>query len=187
MRDTPGYTLILDGQVIETRLSLAALAPRLAHHLMQRAAAENEVVMDASLVAAPDHQDAVLFVHATPGMADTLASEYMRFTNRAFVRGLRFDGEEYNRALGIGLPAQITAADATPSMGNSAFRHQLMDGEEGFLAPSHSDAVGRVHAISTIIIPSRDGAGTQGSPRPASVGETLASYINLFPINNLKP
>jgi len=75
VRDTPGFTLILDGQVIASRLPLAEVSDVLFACLMREAPGAGDIAIDAGVIMAPDPDGfAILVVPDKAGLTDGLTN-----------------------------------------------------------------------------------------------------------------
>ena len=183
VRDTPGYTVILDGEVIATRLPLAALGPSLAVELAQRSVGADETVMDAGLVVGSHATgaDGLMFTHAEPGLADPLALAYRSHTGGAFARGLRLDANDPGMVRAMGLPGRAGEAPcreagvADPLTGH--VRHRLHDASDAFLVPSDGDTLNRAQTVTAIIIPEYTNSPGEAGWRRAAAGEALSHLL----------
>jgi len=110
VRDTPGFTLILDGQVIRSRLSLAAVVPALASCLAIHAARHDDIAIDAGLVAGPD-SEIFLVSHSEPSLRDAMTLALSTQWRMDFGRGALLKSTDGSRITGLGLPLDNSDGD----------------------------------------------------------------------------
>lgn len=158
VRDTPGFTLILDGQVIRSRLSLAAVVPALASCLATHAARHNDMAIDAGLVAAPGG-GMFLVSHAEPSLRDALTRMLAAQWRADCGRGALLKADDEARIEGLGLPLQ--AAD-----GN------------GFFIPATPGVAGCTSGVSSVLVPSENPLGDNRGLQALTVNETLRHLIS---------
>jgi hypothetical protein len=88
VRDSPGYTVVLDGEVVAPRLTLAALEPALMSHLIRRSAGTDQMVLDAARVT-NDRTGSLVFANDEAGVGVAFARYLAQQTGGAFSRGVR--------------------------------------------------------------------------------------------------
>jgi len=155
VRDTPGFTLILDGQVIRSRLSLAAVIPALASCLATHAARHDDIAIDAGLVAGPD-SEIFLVSHSEPSLRDAMTLALSTQWRMDFGRGALFKSADGSGVTGLGLPLH-----------NS-------DGDELF-TPAKAGITGRVNAV---LVPSEEPLGGGSGVQTLTVNESLRHLIS---------
>ncbi|MBA2238000.1 MAG: amylase [Lysobacter sp.] len=101
--DTPGYTLVLDGDVVASRLTLAAVVPAISERLARLAAGEGQLTIDVGLVDGRGSGD-VAFARANG--TDTFALIAAERLQRGFARGLMLDAGRPELAMSLGLPGR---------------------------------------------------------------------------------
>lgn len=156
VRDTPGYALIFNGEVIASRLTLAAVGPTLCDYLARRAAADGEMVLDAGVVPRLDEKvGSVLFAGAKSAPEDGFALHFANHYGRGFFRGLRFDTRSFDRASVIGLPGR----------------------SDGGLTPASRTGLSGSHIVEAVILPRHALAPRENIIQPLSVGEALGELL----------
>lgn len=186
LRDKPGYSLSLNGELVEAKLPLAAVTPRLMTHLLRSSAQDGEVTMDLGFVSPADEKSgSVAFVSSQPGLADGLALHFAQTRGQSFARGLRFGDASFEHAKNLGFPAQLARSefdkiDSGIGLTTKAFqsyRHQLAGGTEAFLiAASAASSINEV-SIETILFPRRDEAHPTTELKPLPLEEALAELL----------
>ncbi len=179
VRDTPGYTLVLNGRVEQSRLALSRVAPAILTCLARHAAGDGDIILQAGVLSLPVASDgAVLIANSDPGLGDRPALALAERLNGRFGRGLRIPSDQEAPPSALGLPAQLPAepgqrpATADPSL---AF-HDLADGHPVLLQPCSPALAGAPLRISTLLIPA-ELPGEEGPLRPVSVTEALHHLI----------
>ena len=164
VRDTPGYTLIFDGEVIASQLTLAAVGPVLCAYLARQAAADGEMVLDAGFVPGRD-ENAGSLLFASAGLGDGFALHFANYHGRGFARGLRFDTPCFDHARVIGLPGQ----------------------SDDNLIPANRACLSRSHVVETVIIPRHENAPRENKIQTLSVGEALSELLPACFLANGEP
>ena len=159
VRDTPGFTLILDGQVIRSRLPLSAVASALAGCLATHSARHGDIAMDAGLVAGSEAgAPAFLVTHSDVSRHDALTLALSSIWRVDFGRGALLQDSDYTRVTGLGLSLEDTASEPA-------------------LVPSSPEMTGNIGPVLTVLVPSgtslRDPEGLQ----ELTVNETLQHLI----------
>jgi tubulin-tyrosine ligase family protein len=160
VRDTPGYTLILDGQVIRARLPLSDVAAALTGCLATRAAADHEIAMDVGLVVDPEDADqAFLITSSDPVSRDAMTLALAHHSQVDRDRGAILPAPGKKRVDGLGLPLQ-SPSDAG-----------------GFVpaSPAHS---GRSHSVIAVLVPSQEPLAEENGMQAISVNETLRHLVS---------
>jgi tubulin polyglutamylase TTLL5 len=155
VRDTPGFTLILDGQVIRSRLSLAAVVPALASCLATHAARHDDIAIDAGLVAGPD-SEIFLVGHSEPSLRDAMTLALSTQWRMDFGRGALLKSTDGSGVTGLGLPLH-----------NS-------DGDDVF-TPAKAGIAGRVNAV---LVPSEEPLGDGSGVQTLTLNESLRHLIS---------
>jgi hypothetical protein len=88
VRDTPGYTVVLDGEVIARKLALAAVEPALSRYVLRNSGAGDEVVLDVSRVTGGS-TGLLIFSGNRPGIGETFARHFAHHSGGAFDTGIR--------------------------------------------------------------------------------------------------
>jgi hypothetical protein len=96
VRDTPGYTIIFDGEVITRKLTLASLEPVLSRHLIRHSAAAGEVVLDVSRVFS-NNTGSLIFAGTRTGISESFARRFAHHAGGAFETGLRLSLPAFQR------------------------------------------------------------------------------------------
>lgn len=160
VRDRPGFTLILDGQVVRSRLPLSGVIPALAECLATHAAGTDDIAMDVGLIAGPgENEQAFLVASSIPALRDrlTLALATDRQTN--FGRGALLQKATSNRVEGLGLPLdpeQEAGAFVRASTGMANLRSQ----------------------VAAVLVPSEEPLSTGAGLEAISVNEALTHLIS---------
>jgi len=179
VRDKPGYTLVLDGQVIASRLQLAQVAPALMTCLARRAADKGDIILNAGLVAASEKPESGLLVTSSHEMVlDTFALHLAQARGEHFSRGLRFVAGEEEDLRALGLAAQIPE-NLVANLGKSLKldRHRLHNARELALMPSTASLCGQICKIKTVIVPTDAETTDSSGVDSLSVSETLRHLI----------
>ncbi|AZT85726.1 amylase [Marinobacter sp. NP-4(2019)] len=179
VRDTPGYTLILDGKVIQSRLALSRVAPAVMVCLTRRAADRGEIILDAGVVAAPDDpESAVLIANSDRELGDLPALEIASHLDAGFSRAIRIPEDVDGLCSVLGLPAQVpeSKADAAGKPYASPIHH-LADGSGMVLQAASSGLAGETRRIQAVLIPSHVSLREKTGIRRLSVSETMRHFI----------
>lgn len=158
VRDTPGFTLILDGQVIRSRLSLAAVVPALASCLATHAARHDDIAIDAGLVAGPD-SEMFLVSHSEPSLLDALTLALSAQWRVDSGRGALLKSTDDSCVTGLGLPLQ-----------------DLDRG--GLFVPAQPGVTGYTGLVSAVLVPSENPLGDNSGVQALTVNETLRHLIS---------
>ncbi|WP_242634393.1 hypothetical protein [Marinobacter salicampi] len=178
VRDTPGYTLIMDGRVIQSRLGLSRVAPAVMACLTLNAADEGDIIVDAGLVTHPsDPGTAILVTSINPELGDLPALRMADRLETSFGRAGRIQGE--TAALyGLGLPAQAPYEAQGANSKARLGQHHLQDGRKVWLQPASLGLVRQSYQVNTVIIPTSDALDEKNGIRPVSVSEALCHLIS---------
>jgi len=158
VRDTPGFTLVLDGQVILSRLSLAAVVPALANCLATHAALQADIVMDAGLVAGPDNR-MLLVSHSEPALRDALTVALATQWSTDFGRGALLQSTEAACLTGLGLP--LTTHD-----------------RDGSFTPAKAGIAGREGQVAAVLVPSAAPLGGDTGVQLLTAHESLVHLMS---------
>ncbi|MBS3804979.1 MAG: hypothetical protein KGY54_10555 [Oleiphilaceae bacterium] len=179
VRDTPGYTLVLDGKVIRSRLPLASVASAVMTCLAGNAALPGEIVIDAGLVTRSDDQNsAVLIANGDPSLYDSVAQNFAWREDASFSRAVRLRDTADTRLSALGLPAQIPER-MLPffAQAKTTVKSRLPGNSDGALIPASRTLAKGFYKINTVIIPSHDALYENSGVRALSVSETLRHLI----------
>jgi tubulin polyglutamylase TTLL5 len=162
VRDTPGFTLILDGRVLRSRLPLSGVASALVACLATHAAEAQEIAIDAGLIAAPTWPGlAFLVSNSEPAVQDALTLALSPYLKADHSRGaLLPSGADY-RISALGLPLQMS-----PESGDGCF------------VPASRDVTGGRYSISAVLIPSTVELSEEDGLRVLPVNEALRQLIS---------
>ncbi|WP_227537954.1 PqqD family peptide modification chaperone [Marinobacter vulgaris] len=179
VRDTPGYTLILDGKVVQSRLALSRVAPAVMVCLTGHAADEGDIIIDAGVVTRPDEPaSAVLVANSDPELGDGPALALACRLDANFGRALRISAEPAAALFALGLPAQVPPARIDDPMISGHFSvHSPKDGHEVALQPASLGIAGKGCQVTTVLIPARSPLQHGGGLQTVSVNEALRHLI----------
>lgn len=160
VRDTPGFTLILDGQVIRSRLPLSAVAPALTSCLATHAAGHDDIAIDAGLVAGSD-QDSPMFMvsHTEPSLRDALTLALAAQWRVEYGRGALLQAADEYHVAGLGLPLQDTA-------------------REGLFVPARAGLTGNLGRVPAVLVPTENPLQNKSGVQAMAVNETLRHLIS---------
>jgi hypothetical protein len=96
VRDTPGYTIVFDGEVIASKVTLAALEPLLSSLVIRHSAGAGEVVLDVTRVTGAD-TGPLIFAGKRSGLSEAFARHFARHSGGVFDRGLRLSLPAFQR------------------------------------------------------------------------------------------
>jgi len=159
VRDTPGFTLILDGQVIHSRLPLSAVAAALANCLATHAARRDDIAIDAGLLVGPD-QSAPLFMvgHCEPALRDAFTLALSAHWRVDSGRGALLPASDEYRVEGLGLPLQDT-------------------GREGVFVPAQSGLTGNTGQVFAVLVPTEEPLPHKAGLQAMTVNDALRHLI----------
>lgn len=179
VRDTPGYTLILDGKVVQSRLALSRVVPAIMVCLTGHAADEGDIIIDAGLVTRPDDpSSAVLVANGDPGLGDGPALALANHLDANFGRALRIPAEPGTAMSALGLPAQVPSAKAgDPEVPGRFSLHSPKEGHEIALQPASLGVAGQEYRITTVLIPVPPSDQHENGLQAVSVSEALRYLI----------
>ncbi len=179
VRDSPGYTLILDGKVIQSRLARSRVAPAVMVCLTRRAADNGEIVLDAGLIASPDDPDnTVLVANSDRELGDLPALEMASRFDAGFSRAIRILEDVGGLCSVLGLPAQVP--ESKVEAGGKPYAspiHHLADGSGMMLQPASSELAGETRRIQAVLIPSHVSLREKTGIRRLSVSEAMRYLI----------
>ncbi|MFN2361187.1 MAG: amylase [Marinobacter sp.] len=179
VRDTPGYTLILDGKVVQSRLALSRVMPAVLVCLTGRAADEGDIIIDAGVVTRPDDPaGAVLVASGDPELGDGPALALANHLDTNFGRALRIPAEPGMALFALGLPAQVPPAGASdPEVPGRFSVHSPKDGHEVALQPASLGVAGYGYRITAVLIPVLSSLQDENNLQAVSVSEALRYLI----------
>lgn len=159
VRDTPGFTLILDGKVVHPRLPLSAVAPALARCLATHAAKHDDIAIDAGLVAGPDQAGPMFMVsHSEPILRDALTLALAAHWRADYGRGALLKASGDYHIEGLGLPLQ--APD-----------------QEGMLLPAMAGMTGNSAQVLAVLVPTKEPLEDESGVQAMTVNEALRHLI----------
>ena len=160
VRDTPGFTLILDGQVVRSRLPLAAVAPVLVRCLATHAASNDDIAIDAGLVAGPDEAGPIFIVsHSEPALRDALTQALSVNLRVDYGRGALLKVSEKYHIEGLGLPLQAP-------------------GQEGVFVPAKAGMTGNTGQVFAVLVPTEEPLQDESGVQSMTVNEALRHLIS---------
>jgi tubulin polyglutamylase TTLL5 len=179
VRDTPGYTLVLDGKVIRSRIALANVASAVMACLAANAALRDDIIINAGLVAHSDNPDrAVLIANGDRRLFDAVAQNFAWREGAGFSRAVRLCNSGEARLALLGLPAQIPESMLPAfAQAKTLLKNRLPSDSRGALLPASRELVNGHYRINTVIIPSHAPFKEQKGVRPLSVSETLRHLV----------
>jgi len=159
VRDTPGFTLILDGKVVHPRLPLSAVAPALARCLATQAAKHDDIAIDAGLVAGPDQAGAMFMVsHSEPILRDALTLSLATHWRADYGRGALLKASVDDHVEGLGLPLQ--APD-----------------QEGMFLPAMAGMTGNTAQVLAVLVPTKAPLEDKSGVQAMTVNEVLRHLV----------
>jgi tubulin polyglutamylase TTLL5 len=150
--------LILDGQVIRSRLSLAAVVPALASCLATHAARHDDIAIDAGLVAGPDGE-VFLVSHSEPSLRDALTLALSTQWRVDYGRGALLTSTNGSSVTGLGLPLHNP------------------DGKSVF-TPAKTGIAGFAGRVNALLVPSAEPLGDDSGVQTLTVNESLRHLIS---------
>ncbi|PAV25847.1 amylase [Tamilnaduibacter salinus] len=166
VRDTPGFTLILEGQVIRSRLPLAEVVPAIVRCFATQAATHGDIAMDAGLIG-DSGDEAVLVSHSDSSLRDSLTLGLHEQWGVPCGRGALLKATSGGVVEGLGLPLQ--GSDRTES-----FR------------PAHSGITGAAGRTTAVLVPSEAALG-DGGIQALTVNESLKHLLPVCCAENGRP
>jgi len=159
VRDTPGFTLILDGRVIRSRLSLSAVVHALFRCLATHAARHDDIAIDAGLVAAAGGE-MFLVSHSEPALGDALTLALAsRWRMECCGRGALLGASDGDCVEGLGLP--------------------LQDADQGrVFTPAQKEFAGFAGSLATVLVPSEKPLEDASGVQALTVNESLRHLIS---------
>lgn len=162
VRDTPGFTLVLDGKVLRSRLPLSGVASALMACLATHAAEAQEIAIDAGLIADPTRAGrAFLVSNSEPAVQDALTLALSSYLQSDFSRGALLPAGTDCRTSALGLPLQ-----GAP------------ESDDGCFVPASRNFTGGRYSISAVLIPSTVELGEEEGLRALPVNEALKQLIS---------
>lgn len=157
VRDTPGYTLVLDGEVTASKLTLAAVVPAIADCMLRRAPAKDEVILDSIVVDGGSAGAGTMIVARGQSVqGDAFALRFAEHRGNGLSRGLRLNACRPDRATSLGLPLQCNAK----------------------LIAASTSGLSEPLAVEALIIPRVKSAPSENIIRMASVDEALGALLS---------
>ncbi|MFO8141391.1 MAG: amylase [Marinobacter sp.] len=159
VRDVPGFTVILEGQVIYARLPLADVIPALTACLAAHAASNRDIAIDAGLVAGADSADSLFMVsHSRPAMRDGLTLALGRQWQSGYGRGALLSSSNEHYLEGLGLPLQDPARD-------------------GLFVPAEAGVKATAGQVVAVLVPTAEPLQEPEGIRKLAVNEVLEHLI----------
>ena len=178
VRDTPGYTLVLDGRAMQSRLPLSRVAPAVMACLTRHAAADGDIIIDAGLLALPDGSGrAVMVANNESGPGDSIALALAGQLGASFGRGIRLAAGAVSTPIALGLPAQVPPGEAAGPAPGRFSRHVRTDGHETLLIPASPGMVGQQYRVNILLIPGQLSSQQEETLRAVSVSEAMRHLI----------
>lgn len=180
VRDTPGFTLILEGRVLSSRLPLSRVASTLMACLATHAAEAQEIAIDAGLIALPNRDGQVFLVgNSEPAVHDALTLALSAYLKADHSRGaLLPSGTDY-RISALGLPLQIPEGFSESLGGEQGIGGRLSPKSgEGYFVPASSAVTGSGYPVCAVLIPSMVRLREEDGLRAIPVNETLRQLIS---------
>jgi len=163
VRDTPGFTLILDGQVVRSRLPMSGVVPALTACLAMHAAGNQDIAMDAGLVAIPECSgQAFLICSSEPGARDAMTQVLSSRSQAGCGRGALLPAGSDHGVESLGLPIQSLLAEGS--------------GENVF-TPASSASDSKLRSVAAVLVPSDGSIAEPGGIEPIGVNEALRHLI----------
>jgi tubulin polyglutamylase TTLL5 len=159
VRDTPGFTLILDGQVVRSRLPMSGVVPALTACLAMHAAGNQDIAMDAGLVAIPDRSErAFLICSSEPASRDSMSLDLSSHLRAGLGRGALLPASSDHGVQSLGLPVRSFANNREFVPASSASDYNLRD-------------------VAAVLVPSEGPMSDPGGIEAIGVNETLRHLI----------
>ena len=170
VRDTPGFTMIVDGRVVRSRLPLSGVAQALAACLASRAAGKADIAIDAGLVANPDFSDQTFLVgNSDPALRDTLALALASRWGVDQGRGAILQPGKDPTVQSLALPLQKPEEKATE------------------FVPASESFARKTCRVTTLLMPSQEALSEQNGLQPLSVNDALKHLISSCCAEDGKP
>lgn len=159
VRDTPGFTLILDGQVVRSRLPMSGVVPALTACLAMHAPGHQDIAMDAGLVAIPERPgQAFLICSSEPALHDAMTLALSSHSQADRGRGALLPTGSDHGVESLALPLR-----------------SVLD-ESGFM-PASSTSDNTVRSVVAVLVPSDRPIAEPGGIAAIGVSETLRHLI----------
>lgn len=155
--DTPGYTLVLDGNVIASRITLAAVVPAIAERLVRMAANDGELSLDVGLITGQTEEGSTVLAFGRSVQSDAFALHAAARLQQNFSRGVLLDAREPDRAVSLALPGRR--------------------GTE--LVPAGADGLSRSHGVDAVVICRAGAAPGAGEITAVSAQDALGDLLPL--------
>jgi hypothetical protein len=142
VRDTPGYTIVVDGEVIARRQTLAALEPVLSRYVIRHSGAADEAVLDVSRVTG-SNTGSLIFVGAQHGISEAFARHFAHQCGGVFETGLRLSLPAFQRhAIILSVVGDGAGENGLRPLGlNEALENLLPACADGYGAPLDAEQV----------------------------------------------
>jgi hypothetical protein len=180
VRDTPGFTLILEGRVLRSRLPLSGVASALMACLATHAAEAQEIAIDAGLIAGPTLAgQAFLVGNSEPAVHDALALALSACLKADHSRGALLPSGTDDQISALGMPLQVSEGLSESFFGDQGISGPLSPTPgRGCLVPASSAVTGRRYTVSAVLIPSMARLREEDGLRAIPVNETLRQLIS---------
>ncbi len=160
VRDRPGFTLILDGQVVRSRLPLSGVISALTECLATHAAGTGDIAMDVGLITGPGQDDQAFLVSSSiPALRDRLTLALATDRKINFGRGALLRKATNNRVEGLGLPLEP-------------------EPEAGAFVRASTDMANLRSEIAAVLVPSEEPLSSDTGLEAISVNEALTHLIS---------
>jgi tubulin polyglutamylase TTLL5 len=159
VRDTPGFTLILDGQVVRSRLPMSGVVPALTACLAMHAAGNQDIAMDAGLVVIPESSgQAFLICSSEPAARDVMTLALSSHSQAGRGRGALLPTSSDHDVESLGLPIQSSA-------------------DKGEFVPASSASDYNLRSVAAVLVPSEEPIAASGGIEAIGVNEALKHLI----------
>jgi tubulin polyglutamylase TTLL5 len=159
VRDTPGFTLILDGQVVRSRLPMSGVVPALTACLAMHAAGNQDIAMDAGLVVIPESSgQAFLICSSEPAARDAMTLALSSHSQAGRGRGALLPTSSDHDVESLGLPIQSSA-------------------DKGEFVPASSASDYNLRSVAAVLVPSDEPIAASGGIEAIGVNEALKHLI----------
>jgi tubulin polyglutamylase TTLL5 len=159
VRDTPGFTLILDGRVVRSRLPMSGVVPALTACLAMQAAGNHDIAMDAGLVFIPERsRQAFLICSSEPASRDAITLALSSRSQAGRGRGALLPAASDHSIESLGLPIQSPA-------------------DNGGFVPASSARNNNARSVAAVLVPSDGPISEPGGIKAIGVNETLKHLI----------
>ena len=160
VRDTPGFTLVLDGKVERSRLPLSNVTQALSACLASHAAGNGDIAIDAGLVVSPCESDeSFLISNSDPALRDALALALAERWGVDKGRGALLRPGKESTVQSLGLPLQRAP------------------GKNDGLVPASDAAGGATRRVTTVLVPTEEPLSPESGVQSLSVNDALKYLI----------